>query len=152
MNEIEFRIPQNCDLRNAEHVIERVSEDCGLNLALKGSLAKFPGCTHWHYKKKQQSGTLELTLYVRARRILFATNPRPAIRRQAPLRFKSRLRRASPDFILNQAEPSVLFSAVVPLSEVYLLITVLISPANAAHASAFPGSPGLTGMHPSRQR
>jgi hypothetical protein len=69
MKEIEFRIPPNCDLTKAERLIERVCEDCGLHPAMKGSLAKYPRCTHWHYKKDQQSGTLELTLYVPGRRI-----------------------------------------------------------------------------------
>jgi hypothetical protein len=69
VQEIEFRVPRNCDLSKAERAIEESCEQRGLRVAMKGSLAQYPGCTHWHYKSGQQRGTLELTLYVPERRI-----------------------------------------------------------------------------------
>jgi hypothetical protein len=69
MKEIEFRISRDCDLTRARRIIEQICEERGLQSAMKGSLAKYPGSTHWHYKKPRQSGTLELTLYVPDRRI-----------------------------------------------------------------------------------
>jgi hypothetical protein len=36
---------------------------------MKGSLAKYPDSIHWRYRKQDQKGTLELTLYIRKRRI-----------------------------------------------------------------------------------
>jgi hypothetical protein len=36
---------------------------------MKGTLASYPGSTHWHYRKPGQKGTLELTLYIPDRRI-----------------------------------------------------------------------------------
>lgn len=63
MTEIEFRVPQNFNAQNAERAIEEICEKAGLVLGKKGALASFPGSIHWHYKKKQQSGTLELTLW-----------------------------------------------------------------------------------------
>jgi len=69
MKEIEFRVPRECDLTRARRIIEQTCERRGLQAAMKGSLAKYPGSTHWHYKKPRHSGTLELTLYLPARRI-----------------------------------------------------------------------------------
>lgn len=69
MKEIEFRTPRNCDLTKAEQLIESVCKELGLRQVMKGSLAKYPGCSHWHYKKNEQSGTLELTLFIPGRRI-----------------------------------------------------------------------------------
>jgi len=68
MKEIEFHVRSGCNPANAEKVIERVCEERGLILALKGSLAKFPGSVHWHYKKEGR-GTLELTLLRDGRRL-----------------------------------------------------------------------------------
>jgi len=44
----------------------------GLSVNLKGSLAKYPGCIHWHLKRDGQRGTLEITVWVSARRIWFS--------------------------------------------------------------------------------
>ena len=41
----------------------------GLHVAMKGTLASYPGCVHWHYKKQREKGTLELTLLPGGRRI-----------------------------------------------------------------------------------
>jgi len=36
---------------------------------MKGAQASFLGSIHWHYKRKGQKGTLELTLYAAERRL-----------------------------------------------------------------------------------
>lgn len=69
MEEIEFNVPARRDLRNAEALIESVCAAQGLRVAMKGSLATYPGSIHWHYKKSKEKGTLELTLLRRDRRI-----------------------------------------------------------------------------------
>ena len=69
MKEIEFHIPQQCDLTRAEHLIEQACAGLGLMIGMKGSLASCQGSVHWHYKKNQHKGTLELTLYPKERRI-----------------------------------------------------------------------------------
>jgi len=62
MREVEL-VPQKCDLKLAERLIEAICADRGLQVAIKGSQSKFPGSIHWHYKREKQKGTLELTLF-----------------------------------------------------------------------------------------
>jgi hypothetical protein len=69
MREIEFAVPRNADLTQAVKLIEEICAQHELILAMKGSLAAHPGCTHWHYKRQDEKGTLELTLLARDRRI-----------------------------------------------------------------------------------
>jgi hypothetical protein len=52
-----------------ERLIEKVCARRGLVLAMKGSLSSYPGCVHWHYKRQNQKGTLELTLFAQDRRV-----------------------------------------------------------------------------------
>ena len=69
MKEIEFRIAGQWDLRGAEALIERIFAERGSTVGMKGSLAGYPGCVHWHYRKPRQKGTLEITLHEKERRI-----------------------------------------------------------------------------------
>jgi len=69
VREVEFRVPKHGDLAGAEHLIELACARRGLNLTMKGSLSSHPGRIHWHYKSQGQNGTLELTLYMKERRI-----------------------------------------------------------------------------------
>ena len=69
MREIEFAVPHNADLTQAAKSIEKICAQYQLILAKKGSLAAYPGCIHWHYKRQKQKGTLELTLFARDRRV-----------------------------------------------------------------------------------
>jgi hypothetical protein len=69
MREIHFVVPRDADLNAAERLIERICAERGLTLAMKGSLASYPGCVHWHYKRQKRKGTLELTLFARDRRV-----------------------------------------------------------------------------------
>ena len=67
MEQIEFSVPARCDVRKAEALIERVCAAHGLQAAMKGKLSSYPGSIHWHYKKRAEKGTLELTLLPRER-------------------------------------------------------------------------------------
>ena len=69
MKEIEFTVPHDADLTQAVKLIEKICAQYDLILAMKGSLAAYPGCVHWHYKRQNQKGTLELTLFARDRRV-----------------------------------------------------------------------------------
>ena len=69
MKEIEFRVPKQCDLADAEGLVERACAERGLIVGMKGSLAAYPGCVHWHYKRPRQTGTLEITVYPKERRV-----------------------------------------------------------------------------------
>jgi hypothetical protein len=69
MREVEFAVPKNCDLRKADKLVEEICARRGLQLAMKGTVATYPGSIHWHYKQPKQKGTLELTLYFAERRL-----------------------------------------------------------------------------------
>ncbi len=69
MKEIEFPVPRKCDLALAARVIEEVCAARGLEIGKKGTQASYPGSTHWHFKKHGQKGTLELTVFIPARRV-----------------------------------------------------------------------------------
>ncbi len=51
--------------------IERVCLAESLILTLRGTLASYRGCTHWHFKHGQASGTLELTWWPARKRLWF---------------------------------------------------------------------------------
>jgi hypothetical protein len=69
MKEFEFHVPTECDLSGAEDMIEKAAAERGLRIEMKGSLASYPGCIHWHFKNQKQKGTLEITLWPQRRRI-----------------------------------------------------------------------------------
>jgi hypothetical protein len=69
MRESEFAVPKNCDLRKADRLIEEICARRGLQLAMKGTTASYPGSFHWHFKQPKQKGTLELTLHIPTRRL-----------------------------------------------------------------------------------
>ena len=71
MIEVELQIPANA---SSEIVIEVVEQSCienNLHCALKGTLASYPGCVHWHYRKDKQKGTLEITWWEIENRLWF---------------------------------------------------------------------------------
>src|SRR5260370_16523720 len=72
MTEIEITVPLQTDLSQAEQIIEQCCKAEGLSASLKVSLAKYPGCIHWHFKRDGQRGTLEITLCASMRRIWFS--------------------------------------------------------------------------------
>lgn len=51
--------------------IEVVCRAAGLTQVSKGSLGKYLGCVHWHYKLGFQRGTLEITFWPKERRAWF---------------------------------------------------------------------------------
>jgi hypothetical protein len=67
--EEEWTVPANADLARAAQVIAEACAAEGLRLTLDGTLAKYPGCRHWHYKRDRQRGTLEITLWPARRRL-----------------------------------------------------------------------------------
>jgi hypothetical protein len=54
MKEIEFAVPRNCNLRKADKLIEEICARQGLQLAMKGTTASFPGSIHWHFNQPKQ--------------------------------------------------------------------------------------------------
>jgi hypothetical protein len=87
MRQIEFDVPPGCSLAKAESWIESVCAANGLDMAMKASLAGYPGSIHWHYRQPRQKGTLELTLLRANRRIwaqIHTTRDAPGIAASLP--------------------------------------------------------------------
>lgn len=64
-------VSPRADLSIAEPVIESCCAEAGLRVTLKGALAAYPGCVHWHLRHGNDKGTLEITLWPAQRRIWF---------------------------------------------------------------------------------
>ncbi|MGH7952090.1 MAG: hypothetical protein ACREFE_09250 [Limisphaerales bacterium] len=63
MTEIELKAIPIADIFRLEKIIVNVASEYGLLPSLKCSLAKYPGCVHWHFKHERQNGTLEITFW-----------------------------------------------------------------------------------------
>jgi len=63
MQHIEIELPREANLSKVENAIEATLAAVGLQVSLRVTLKKFPGCIHWHAKLPGQPGTLELTLW-----------------------------------------------------------------------------------------
>lgn len=69
MTEVEFAVPQSCNLSSAAALIEKACRGCGLRVSTRSTLSSYPGCVHWHVKRGMQPGTLEVTLWEAKRRV-----------------------------------------------------------------------------------
>jgi hypothetical protein len=69
MTEVEFAVPQSCNLSGAAVLIENACRGCGLRVSTRATLSSYPGCIHWHVKRGMQPGTLEVTLWEAKRRV-----------------------------------------------------------------------------------
>ena len=71
MIEVELQIPTDAKSDSVINVVEQVCNAYGLTQALKGTLASYPGCIHWHVKNGREKGTLEITWWETANRLWF---------------------------------------------------------------------------------
>jgi hypothetical protein len=69
MTDVEFAVPQGCNLNGAAALIEKALSGCGLRVSARETLSSYPGCIHWHVKRGMQPGTLEVTLWEAKRRV-----------------------------------------------------------------------------------
>ena len=69
MTEVEFSVPQSCNLNGAAALIEKACRGCGLRVSARETLSSYPGCVRWHVKRGMQPGTLEVTLWEAKRRV-----------------------------------------------------------------------------------
>jgi hypothetical protein len=56
-----FNIPPNADPSQVEALVESMVSLERLEMTMKSSLAKHPGSVHWHFRKPEERGTLEIT-------------------------------------------------------------------------------------------
>jgi hypothetical protein len=61
MKEYPIQVERHFDAKQIEILVEECSRDLGLVETMKSTLAKYPGCVHWHFQKPLVSGTLEVT-------------------------------------------------------------------------------------------
>ena len=61
MNNHDIDLPIDLDERSIAAAVEDTGAEAGLSLNMKTSLKKYPGCTHWHFKRPGQRGVLEVT-------------------------------------------------------------------------------------------
>lgn len=71
MLQTEVRLAPRADVSAVEMVVEACCTAEGLTLTLKGTLVKYPGCVHWHFKRGRERGTLEVTWWPQQRRLWF---------------------------------------------------------------------------------
>lgn len=72
MREIDIALRNDATQQEIVSAIDVACREAGLTQVSKGSLGKYPGCVHWHYKLAEQPGTLEITYWPRAKRAWFA--------------------------------------------------------------------------------
>lgn len=61
MTEININSPAIIDAEVVITTVERTSAEEALHITMKSALKKFPGCTHWHFKRQDERGILEVT-------------------------------------------------------------------------------------------
>jgi hypothetical protein len=69
MKRIDIDVPPGADLTDLDIGIECAVDALGLRVALRGGLSQYPGATHWHFKRDEEPGTLELTWWPREMRL-----------------------------------------------------------------------------------
>jgi hypothetical protein len=71
MSEVEVGLVTGVDWERVVAVVEGCCAAEGLQISQKGILTRYPGCTHWHYRRPGQSGTLEITCWPERGRLWF---------------------------------------------------------------------------------
>ena len=71
MIEVELQVPDKVSTNTLVRVVEQACLARGLTCTLKGTLSSYPGCIHWHFKKDDQKGILEITWWEKENRLWF---------------------------------------------------------------------------------
>jgi len=71
MLEIELQIPDGVHKGDLIRCVEDVCVGNNLTCTLKGTLKKYPGSIHWHFKQDKQNGILEITWWETENRLWF---------------------------------------------------------------------------------
>lgn len=61
MTEIEIDLPVPLDADAIMAAVELAGTNEALHVTMKSTLKKYPGCTHWHFKRNEKRGVLEVT-------------------------------------------------------------------------------------------
>lgn len=71
MVEIEVHVPSRSRIASIPLLVEELCDAEGLTCTLRGTLAKYTNCLHWHFKKGKERGTLEITWWEQENRLWF---------------------------------------------------------------------------------
>jgi hypothetical protein len=71
MMEVPLQIPDSVNQDALVRFVEHICLANGLTCTLKGTLAGYPGCVHWHFRNGRQKGILEITWWETERRLWF---------------------------------------------------------------------------------
>ena len=80
MTELEILWPDNASVTDVVTAIETCCRAYTLTQTLKGTLAKYSGCVHWHFKQGKAKGVgtpkgvLEITLWPNQHRLWFGVH------------------------------------------------------------------------------
>jgi hypothetical protein len=69
MMESAIHVPESPSPDKVVLVVERVIGNLGLTVTMRGTLKTYPGSIHWHLKRGQGRGTLEITWWPERRRL-----------------------------------------------------------------------------------
>ncbi|MEP0521897.1 MAG: hypothetical protein ABJP63_03150 [Hyphomicrobiales bacterium] len=61
MTDVDIKLPEFSDTHAVVTAIEDVCAKEALIVSMKSTLKKYPGCIHWHFKRHNERGVLELT-------------------------------------------------------------------------------------------
>jgi len=65
MQDFEIDLPSSVDPDAVMRAVENVCAKEALDATLKTTLKKYPGCVHWHFKRHNERGVLEVTWWAR---------------------------------------------------------------------------------------
>ncbi len=71
MTEVEVFVPAQTRPESVPDVLMRAFAAEGLTITLAGTLKQYPGCLHWHLKRRKERGTLETTWHPLKSRLWF---------------------------------------------------------------------------------
>ena len=71
MIEVELQIPDSVEPAAVPRIVEQVCASNELTCTMKGTLVRYPGSIHWHFKQGKQRGTLEATWWESEHRLWF---------------------------------------------------------------------------------
>ncbi len=56
-------VGENLDVLEFTAKLNRVGTELELSCTMRGTLAGYPGCVHWHFKRGEEKGVVEVTLW-----------------------------------------------------------------------------------------
>ena len=74
MRQIKLTLSASFDFTQAETIIDQALGEARLTVTFKTTLRQFPGCIHWHVKRGNEKGTLEITVWPKQQRIWFSVH------------------------------------------------------------------------------